>query len=704
MRVSVPCPLHRLALAAAMLLPMLAAGLPLRAQSTPGVLEAENRPLPSLREAVLRTRVVQSPVVLPVYEVPNRHHEDTRTQIGGLQGPDPVRSPQPASAVTPTLETSFDGASNDTNAVVTGSLVAPPDTDGDVGPNHYMQMINLVTTIFEKDGTSLGAFSNNAFWDGFGGVCETTNRGDPIVLYDETNDRWLVSQFAFNTSSGNPASPFVQCVAVSQTGDPTGGYNRYAFDLTSFGFNDYPKFGITTESITYMANLFVPPFFLFGGTLLGAMDKAAMYAGDSTATLVAANIGSGEFGFVAGDLDDPTGAAGFVPALFGTAMSTADRFDVWEIDVDWTDPGSATVGRIAQVPIAGFDNDLCTASREACVPQPAPGNALEALSGRLMHRLQLRDFGSYRTMVASHTVDADGTGRAGVRWYEFRETGGAWSLHQQGTYAPGDGLHRWMPSIAMNAAGDIGLGYMRSSTTDFVSTYFTGQTADSSGTGVMNIAEIGCIDGSGVQTGTARAGDYSATAIDPVTDTFWHTNEYMIPSGGSSFVWATRICEVSVPDTTITPPSPVDTVVVQNGWNLLGLPIDAPNAHYEAVFDTLPISQAYAYDPASGYVARDSLRNGEGFWMLFDRDTTIVAAGTPVDSLTISVADGWNLIAGPGCEMPVPAVTTTPPGLVASDYYGYDAGGYAAESAALEPWKGYWVLLSGAGDMTMVCP
>ncbi len=481
-----------------------------------------------------------------IYQVPNKTRGDNRSVESAFEGADAVLQTSQGTAATSLLQ-DFAGADNNDNAAVVGFRVAPPDTDGDVGPNHYVQMINLVTTIFDKSGNVvMGPFRTSDFWAGFGGLCETTNQGDPIVLYDETNDRWLVSQFAFDSGF----TQFFQCVAISTTGDPTGSYHRYAFDFTSIGFNDYPKHGITTESITLMANLFAPPSFFFSGTFIGALDKNAMYAG-LPATMVGFNLGTNEFGFVAGDLDDPDGTAGFVPALFATAMSRASMFDVWEIDVDWTNPGAATASRIAGIPITPFDSDLCAAFREACIPQPGTGSDLEALSDRLMHRLQIRDFGTHLSMVTNHTVDA-GSGRAGIRWYEMRSTdgGATWTKHQEGTYAPNDGLHRWIGSIAMNAAGDIGLGFLRSGSGSgqFGSVVLTGQTADQSGTGVMNGAEVVCVAGTDVQTGTARAGDYSALGVDPISDTFWYTQEYFNTNTGGtqSFHWDTRVCEFEV--------------------------------------------------------------------------------------------------------------------------------------------------------------
>lgn len=508
-------------------------------------LHAVNKPLVSLADAARAARA-KGPRPGPPREVPNFRGAPAAPAGGGTAVPDAVLQTSPGTGTT-TVGGGFPGATNNDNGRLLGFLVAPPDTDGEVGGNYFVQMINLLTTVYDLNGTKVGdSFPSNVHWEGMGGNCEPYNQGDPIVLYDDAAGRWLVSQFAFPDS----LATFSQCVAISQTGDPLGSFNRYEFSFDGYGFNDYPKHGIVTDSVTMIANLFKKrgPFFNFAGTFLGVMDKAAMYGGQ-TATLLGFNIGTAEFGFVAGDLD----GAGTVPALFATAMSQSAKLDIWKIDVNWTSK-SGSAGRIASVPVTPFDADLCSASREACIPQPSGGPALEAISDRLMHRLQIRDFGAYRTMVTSHTVDV-GNGRAGIRWYELRETGGTWSLHQEGTFGPNDGQHRWMPSVAMNATGDIGLGYLVAGTSTYVSTAVAGQSAAANGTGQLDSAEKICAPGTGVQTETGRSGDYSATSVDS-TGTFWHTNEVFKTSG--QFQWATYVCPFDVGTgggTTNTPPT-----------------------------------------------------------------------------------------------------------------------------------------------------
>src|SRR6185503_8169096 len=72
----------------------------------------------------------------------------------------------------------------------------PPDTEGDVGPNHYMQWVNLHFAIYTKTGTQVGStLPGNTLWVGNANapVCAASNNGDPIVLYDQFAGRWVAS-------------------------------------------------------------------------------------------------------------------------------------------------------------------------------------------------------------------------------------------------------------------------------------------------------------------------------------------------------------------------------------------------------------------------------------------------------------------------------------------------------------------------------
>src|SRR5256886_6861014 len=139
----------------------------------------------------------------------------------------------------------FDGM----NSAQSGCMCLPPDTDGDVGPSHYVQSVNTSIKIFDKNGNPLngpnGTTYNSLFLTLVGTPCSGFNNGDGFVFYDHVADRWVVSDFAFpGTLPG--AGPFYQCVAVSQPGDPvSGGWLLFAIQhdpANPTGIGDYPKF------------------------------------------------------------------------------------------------------------------------------------------------------------------------------------------------------------------------------------------------------------------------------------------------------------------------------------------------------------------------------------------------------------------------------------------------------------------------------
>src|SRR5438128_3657440 len=145
---------------------------------------------------------------------------DTERKLAGRQTPnasmhDSVVQTTAAAAVMPPVGTSFEGMN--IHQGCGGCL--PPDTNGAVGPNHYVQMVNTELAVFDKKTGAMisGPTPINALWSS--GACSTHDDGDPIVIYDQLADRWLISQF---TSSADPS--YAQCVAVSTSPDPTGTY------------------------------------------------------------------------------------------------------------------------------------------------------------------------------------------------------------------------------------------------------------------------------------------------------------------------------------------------------------------------------------------------------------------------------------------------------------------------------------------------
>jgi hypothetical protein len=423
------------------------------------------------------------------------------------------------------------------------NLFVPPDTDGDVGPDHYVQWVNGSFAVYDKTGNLLvGPFNGNTLWSGFGGPCETHNNGDIIVKYDRAADRWLLSQPAWTFSP--TFGPFYQCIAISQTGDPTGSYYRYAFKISDAKFNDYPKFGIWPDGYYTTFNQFNESS--YGGQGVAAFDRDKMLVGDPDADMVMfdlfdfdPNLG----GMLPSDFDGPRPPDGtpntYIEVDFPEGYPTDnDILNVFEFHVDWNDPTSSTFSGPLVLETDPFDPALCGFA-DTCIQQPGTTQRLEALSGVLMYRLQYRKFGDYESLVMNHTVNV-GNDRAGIRWYELRRDVADWAIFQQGTYAPDDDASRWMGSIAQDRDGNIALGFSVSGPSTFPSIRYAGRLPDDP-PGEMAQSETSLVEGGGVQTiSVGRWGDYSAMAIDPVDDcSFWYTQEYYATTSAAN--WQTRV-------------------------------------------------------------------------------------------------------------------------------------------------------------------
>ena len=489
---------------------------------------------------------------------------------GALQG---AASRLAAPATAETIQAplaNFEGISNEDNFNIFGFRVNPPDPVGDVGPNHYVEMVNLAFAIYDKQGNLLlGPVDTGTLWSGFPVEDCTDPSGDPVVLYDQFADRWLLSQF---TTRGAPF--YYDCVAISQTPDPTGAYYRYAFptqeDGTSglYNFPDYPKYSVWKDSYILTTRDFGDAGSY--GISAYALEKNKMINGQAKARAVQFYLDSNTVplellgdGLLPADVDGKTKPKSDAPALIvGTQDdgadygATFDALNLWELRVQWNAVPTASFSLAAQLPVASFDSMFpCAPTSRDCLPQPGITNTnqyLDILSYRQRptYRLAYRNFGTYESYVTNQSVEA-APGVAGVRWYEIRRAGGVYSVYQQGTFAPGDGVHRWMGSIAQDKKGNMGLGY---SVVDGVDVYpgirYTGRLAGDS-LGQMTLGEGTIINGSGVQrTTNSRWGDYTSLNVDPVDDcTFWYVNEYYTLAGqlSSTAGWQTRIASFRLP-------------------------------------------------------------------------------------------------------------------------------------------------------------
>ena len=474
----------------------------------------------------------------PVHEVPRRHNPHPEKlhldaiplaprsaridPLLALQAGARAGEPQPAFA-TPILNfagQTFGGAT-------------PPDTCGDVGKNYYIQVVNASGggkfTVYNKSSGSVAA--GPLFIDqlGSGGAC-ASGFGDGIVLYDSLADRWLLSEFA--------GGGFHLCVYISQTANPiTGGWFRY--DFTTPNFPDYPKYAVWPDAYYVSSNEFSPAAY--------ALDRTKMLQGlpATSQRFTAADLP--HFGFQAlipsaldGPLAPPAGAPNFFmrhrddeAASPGSADPDHDFLELWQYHVDWAVPANSTFQGPINIPVTDFDSDLCGFFSFFCFPQPS-GPTLDPLREVIMWRLQYRNFGPHETLVGNLVTDIDGTNHGGIRWFELRRSGGgAWTLFQEGTYAP-DAHHRWMASLAIDGAGNMAMGYSVSSTTLNPGIRYVGRLAGDP-LGTMPQGEHTLIAGAGTSSSN-RWGDYSSINLDPVDNcTFWYTHET------ASGTWSTQI-------------------------------------------------------------------------------------------------------------------------------------------------------------------
>jgi hypothetical protein len=529
---------------------------------------------------------------------------------------------------------------------------SPPDPNGAVGPNHVVTMSNLHFQIFNKSGTSLfGPAANNTLWSGFGGGCQTRNDGDPVVLYDQVADRWLLTQFT-------AAAPYLQCVALSQTNDPTGAYYRWSF-LVGNGnnFGDYPKAAMWPDAYYFSTREFAG-----GSTFVGvgayAFNRADAIGGVPNPRIISF-LAPPSPAYVVGDgllpsnLDGFTAPPGPTPPNYfvgtqdnnGPYGAPQDALNIFKFHADFNMPQNSTFTLTNTLPTMPFNSilALCAGTRN-CIPQPSTANKIDHLGYRQrpMFRLAYRNFGDHESLVTNQSVSA-GTGPngevSGVRWWELRSPNSSPVIFQEGTYAPGltDGIHRWMGSIAFNSLGDIALGFSASNNTNpsvFPSVFYTARHAGDP-PGQMTLGEGSIINGTGSQTGSQRWGDYTSLWVDPADDqTFWYVNQY-VPTT-SSIGWRLRIGAFNLGGGTPTPtptasPSATPTVTATS------TPTPTPTATHT------PTGTPTATPTASPTCTPGDVIGNGGFetgsfspWVILDQNAAPVVTNTQAHSGTFS--------------------------------------------------------------------
>ena len=467
----------------------------------------------------------------------------------------------------------------------TATFRNPSDNSLAVGPDHVVQIVNSRIAIYSKKGSKYGKsgivlygpVATKSVWTGFGGVCEARNNGDAVVRYDQLAGRWLIvlpifsrigpdefpakttvavgqtvapGQLAKPGESSSPGAPaelpanppqprppperghppqekkagvWAMCYAVSTGPDPLGSYYRYAFERTLFP--DYPRPAVWIDGY-YVATS-------TGDDVIQkhvcVADRMKMLVGQPSTEqcIVVDGVNFLNNADIEGQKRPPAGAPNIMMASGGTQLKNVfddDGVYFWKVNVDWNNPANTKADGPTKIKVAPY-HYLCNGQLTSCVPQPDTERRLDVQGDKIMNRVIYRRLGRHESIVAAQSVATEGGG-GGVRWYEFRlDKQRNPVLYQQGTYAPG-GFYRWMPSIAMDKKGDIGVGYSFGGIPNFPGQRFAAREADDP-KGLLTLHETVLAEGEAPQKDTLRWEDYTTTAMDPSDDcTFWYVGDY----------------------------------------------------------------------------------------------------------------------------------------------------------------------------------
>ena len=473
----------------------------------------------------------------------------------------------------PAPSLSFDGLTNFDDLAKFGFFLLPPDSNGDVGPNDYVQVVNSLGRIYSKAGEARSdPFKLSDLFAPLQTECASRNDGSPVVLYDPLADRWLISQ----NCTSNP--PFRQMIAVSKNGDPAGTYYLYEFVMPNFRLNDSPKFGVWPDGYYMSTEEFIGSDFAGSGAF--AFDREKMLVGDPNAGYIYFNLPSTSAarhsGLLPADLDGLTPPHAGLPNVFSGFIATEygdaeDAIRLFDFHADFSSPENSSLEERPEspIPVASFDPTSPDGRQD--IAQRPPGAPLDSNSDRLMYRAAYRNFGEHESLILNQTVRLTPVSepyRAGVRVYKLVRNGAAFSVVEQTTL--GDtGSSRWIGGAAEDHQGNIAVGYNFVNDLKAPSLVYSGRlSTDPVGT---FRSEATLAQGTGVQKAFGfRWGDYSGMTVDPTDDcTFWMTGEYFSSDSEafSDFTWLTRIGRFKFDECTAAPRGYLTVRVVNDYTN-----------------------------------------------------------------------------------------------------------------------------------------
>lgn len=475
-------------------------------------------------------------------------------------GPDPVLQKEIGSNKSRPIETILNIDGLDAGG-------SPSDPSIDVGKNYFVQAVNATDiAVYDKNDYSLVAeFRGNSLWSDVG----FSSGGDPIVMYDQEAERWLITEFPSPGPRDNNL-----LVAISKTDSPLGEYDLYVFGTPNFP--DYPKYSIWSNEYTVTTNEESS-----NDHIIYFLNKQDLLDGAEDVRIIRTSV-EGSFNseqpFIlatpvdwSGQTKPPADRGPIVVSLADASWTTGqteDMINVNAFEIDWTDTPTVT-STLTQVPVADYNSYACADDDGfgfQCVPQ-LDGQGLDGLPELITYQPHYRNFGSHESMVFSFmtNVGENAEIRSGVRWMELRRnTSADWALYQEGTYAPDDDLHRFMSSVAMDGAGNIGMAYSTSSSETYAGLRFTGRNAGDL-LGTMTLQETQSVEGTNTLRSFGRFGDYPHMTIDPVDDrTFWFTSEYAGGGDANTRILAFRVAKLDFDLAPIALNQPVSSANLSN--------------------------------------------------------------------------------------------------------------------------------------------
>ncbi len=461
--------------------------------------------------------------------------------------PDPTGAP-PAALIRPdTTEHPADESGptpeeGDPNApVLTGSFTGtgdtgwlPPDTDGAVGPNHVVTAINGGFMIQTRAGTSVSQVTLNAFW---ASVLPSGNTFDPRITYDRFNNRWITVAL---DNGGSALSGLL--LGVSSTSDPTGTWilRRYDTDADNNEWADFPTLGFNKNWITIGLNMFQ-----IGGNFtrpqIYAIDKAGLYAGGAGSGVFWGSLtDTSNFGFtmMPATTDDNTTDTQYIARRWGQSGGNG----YLALNTITGAVASPTLSNTYAFPEATGAGWSGTAAATNSAPQLG-GNPVNAGDDRL-HTVIFRNG---KLWISHHVfLPAGAPTRAAAQWWSVTASTGA--VLQRGRVDSGTST-TWFtyPTLAVNSAEDMLIGYSRFSTTQYPSAnysfrYGTDTINTTQGDTVMKAGEANYVKFDSASPARNRWGDYSSTQVDPTNDTdFWTIQEYAESPSSAWGTWWGRV-------------------------------------------------------------------------------------------------------------------------------------------------------------------